>query len=342
MQTSSRADNRQAMTARQRPSPSPQRPLALDQGFAGSPVGQSLQQQLAQGSAANQAIADFLLRNPVRATAAGIEELAALAQTSTATLSRFARALGYAGFAALRGAMADALQDALQPEFHPVEKLRGALERAPAQGDNPVLGEAIQATLANLNSAASGLDLTELGTLARHILEAETVYTLGFGISAHLAAMLALDLQPFCTQCINVVEFGGTEVAAGRLMNIGERDLLIAMSFPRYASDAVTLARYARDRGARIVALTDSMASPLVPLAQHVLLAPAAHPVLSSSYVAGVMLAEALVASLMLSGRDHVGQASKLTEAISAYLYDDRAEAGPARGRKRSAARGRR
>ena len=79
----------------------------------------------------------------------------------------------------------------------------------------------------------------------------------------NLAALLALDLQPFCRQAINVVEFGGTEVAAGRLMNIGPKDLLIAISFPRYASDAVMLTRYARDRCAHVIALTDSMASPL-------------------------------------------------------------------------------
>lgn len=94
-----------------------------------------------------------------------------------------------------------------------------------------------------------------------------------------------------------------TEVAAGRLMNIGKKDLLLAISFPRFASDAVTLTQYARDRGAHIVALTDSVASPLVALADDVLLAPCSHPVLSSSYAAAVVVAEALVASLVKGGK---------------------------------------
>jgi DNA-binding MurR/RpiR family transcriptional regulator len=100
--------------------------------------------------------------------------------------------------------------------------------------------------------------------------------------------------------------------------------LLIVISFPRYAGDAVTLARYAKDRGARIVVLTDSVASPLVPWAHDVMLAAALHPVLSSSYTAALMVAEALVTSLMLSGNNHVQQARKLTDAISNYLYSDR------------------
>jgi DNA-binding MurR/RpiR family transcriptional regulator len=298
--------------------------LHIDTQFAGSAVGQRLQGVLAQGRGSNAVIAEFLLRNPVRATAWGIEELASQVQTSTATLSRFARMMGYPGFAALRAAMADALQNAMQPVFQPVEKLRGALDRAPASGGNPVLEEGLQATLANLRTTVAGLDMGRLNTIAKRILEADTVYTLGFGISAHLAAMLSLELQPFCKQSINVVEYGGTEVAAGKLMNIGEKDLLIAISFPRYASDAITLTRYARDRGARIVAMTDSIASPLIPWSHDVLVCSATHPVLSSSYTAAVLVAEALVASLMLSGNNHVTQAAKLTDAISAYMYRDR------------------
>jgi DNA-binding MurR/RpiR family transcriptional regulator len=84
------------------------------------------------------------------------------------------------------------------------------------------------------------------------------------------------------------------------------------------------LTRYARDRGARIVAMTDSVASPLAPWTHDLLLCAASHPVLSSSYSAAVVVVEALVTSLMLSGNNHVVQAEKLTSAISAYLYSDR------------------
>ncbi len=301
--------------------------------FAQSALGLALRQVLASAKGSNAAIADFLLRNPVRATAWGIEELALHTQTSTATLSRFARTLGFGGYAALRSGIADALQTALQPVFHPVEKLKDALGRG-AQGapdGNPVIAESIEANLANLRATASGLNTQDLTSIAGRILAAETVYTLGFGLSAHLAAMLSLHLQPFCKQVINVVEFGGTEVAAGRLMNIGSKDLLLAISFPRYASDALTLCRYARDRGAHVVAITDSMASPLAPSAHTTLLAAAAHPVMSSSSAAALFVIEALVTSLMVGGHNHIRQAEKLTEAIAAYLYNEKPGLAPVR-----------
>ena len=313
----------------------------LEATFAQSALGIALRQVLGSAKGSNAAIADFLLRNPVRATAWGIEELASHTRTSTATLSRFARTLGFGGYAALRGGIADALQTALQPVFHPVEKLKDALGRGTqaASGGNPVIAESLEASLGNLRATAAGLDTGYLAQVAARILAAETVYTLGFGLSAHLAAMLSLHLQPFCKQVINVVEFGGTEVAAGRLMNIGPPDLLLAISFPRYASDAVTLTRYARDRGAHVVVITDSMASPLAPAAHATLLAPASHPVMPSSSTAALLVVEALVTSLMVSGHNHVRQAEKLTEAMAAYLYSGKPGDGVPRKRQRLAPR---
>ena len=116
--------------------------------FAQSALGLDLLQVLVDAKGSNAAIADFLLRNPVRATAWGIEELAQQTGTSTATLSRFARTLGFGGYAALRSAIADALQTALQPVFHPVEKLKDALGRSghAAPGGNPVITESLDSS----------------------------------------------------------------------------------------------------------------------------------------------------------------------------------------------------
>ena len=171
-----------------------------------------------------------------------------------------------------------------------------------------------------LRATAEGLDPAVLARVVKKLSESSCVYVLGFGLSAHLAALLTLGLQPFCKHLVNVVEYGGTEVAAGRLMNLEASDALLAISFPRYAADAIHLTRYAVDRGASIIALTDSVASPLAPLADELLIAHSSHPVLSSSNVAALLVIEALVAALMVSNGANVDKAARLTEAISAYL----------------------
>ena len=94
---------------RSKPVTASQSAAPVEATFALSALGVALRQVLQTARGSNAAIADFLLRNPVRATAWGIEELASHTRTSTATLSRFARTLGFGGYAALRSAIADAL-----------------------------------------------------------------------------------------------------------------------------------------------------------------------------------------------------------------------------------------
>lgn len=229
--------------------------------------------------------------------------------------------------------MAEVLHKAMQPVFQPVEKLRGALQREPgSSGVNPVLSEKCQANLSNLS-----------GTVAAGLVAAQHRVTAcaGSGNGLHLGLWCqcpsggAAGVQPAAVLPTDHQCGGVWWNRRGRHKADEHRpsDLLIAIAFPRYASDAITLSRYARDRGARIVAITDSVASPLVPWSHDVLLAAASHPVLSSSYTGAVLVVEALITSLMLGGSNHVAQATRLADAVSSYLYRDRP------GNERKAAR---
>jgi DNA-binding MurR/RpiR family transcriptional regulator len=288
--------------------------------FAGSELGARLRAVQASGSASHRTVAEHLLRNPVVGTSQSIEDLAAATGVSTATLSRFARALGFDGFPDLRSALADTVQEMLLP----IEKLRGALARPV---DNDPLRDGLQQSLGNVRATAETIDSAAIRRVVARLSVARSVHVMGFGLSAHLAGLLTLGLQPFCRQLTNVVEFGGTEVAAGRLMNLEAGDELIAISFPRYAADVVHLTRFAADRGAGITAITDSVASPLAPLAGEVLLAHSAHPILSSSNLAALLVVEVLVSAFMVSNAANVEKATLLTDAIAAYLVPRGAKA---------------
>ena len=294
---------------------------APDIGFAESSLGQALLRVLAEGSASNRAIADYLLRNQVRVTALGIEELAEACEVSTATISRFARDLGFKNYAAMRSAVAETLQSVLQP----VEKLRSTFaRRAAAQSAAPrpaleSLGYA-EAAIAATSRVLAGAQLDRIGTV---LTKARTVYVLGFGLSSFLAGTLAMHLQPFCHHVVEAAASGGTEVAASHLATIGAKDVLVVISLPRYTLDAVSLTRSARAGGATVVSITDSPASPLAELGHHVLYAPSAHPVLPSSSSAALAIIEALAVSLMTSNKDNVAKAARHTEAIAAYLYGE-------------------
>ena len=286
-------------------------------GFAESALGQALLRVLAEGSASNRAIADHLLRNQVRVTALGIEELADACDVSTATISRFARDLGFKNYAAMRGAVAETLQSVLQP----VEKLRSTIERRAAKA-SPAF-ESLGYAEAALTATRGGIAGTQIDRIGTVLIRARTVYVLGFGLSSFLAGTLAMHLQPFCRHVVEAAASGGTEVAASHLATITDKDVLVVISLPRYTLDVVPLTRFARDSGATIVSITDSPASPLAELGHHVLYAHSAHPVLPSSSSAALAVIEALAVSLMTSNKANVAKAARHTEAIAAYLYGE-------------------
>ena len=288
--------------------------VRADVAFVQSALGQVLSAVRAEGSASHRSIADYLMRNPMRGTALKIEEMAEGCKVSTATISRFARDIGFGSYGAMRSALAETLHSALQP----VEKLRSSIVRRKG-AVSP--GEAsIEYARANLATTQGELSQQALNEVARKIRKAHTVYVLGLGMSSSFASLLALHLQPYCKHVVEMAGTGGNETAAGRLVHIERGDVLVALSFPRYASDTMRLAQFARDHQACVVALTDAPSAPMVPLSDHVLYASSAHGVLPGSYVAAVAMIEALVATLMVSNKSNVKKAARLTNVMAEYF----------------------
>jgi len=288
---------------------------SMTERFARSGLAQRIAALRVDGTRSNAAIAETMLRDPLRLATASVEDVAALAGVSPASVSRFARALDLEGYPDVRAALAAALSEALNP----VEKLRDAVGRG-ASGQQDAGGEAILANVrATLDALGTG---PALQAAIDAIATARTVYVLGFGLSAHSAGHLALGLQPYCTQVVEVVGYGGTEVAAGRLATAGAGDVLVAITVPRYAADALRLSTFARDRGARIVAITDRASAPIAGVAEIILAAPAGHPILPASSTAILAVVECLVAGVMTATPESVDRAEALTRALRGYLVE--------------------
>lgn len=282
--------------------------------FADSPLGQQVSARLSAGSRAQQSLSDFVLRDPVFVATHGIEDVSRASGISASTISRYVRELGIENYAAFRAEVAERVHALIAP----IAKLesglaQGASEAAPAAAS-------LASARSQLEALSDPATQQALHEAVRILREARQVWVMGFGLSAHLAAILALGLQPYRDGIANVVQFGGTEVAAGRLMSAAEGDVVVAISFPRYSSDVADLARVARSMGSRVLALTDSPAAPLARQADHLLLAPAQHPVLSSSCLPGLALIEALLSEFLLSDPAHVERAGRLAAVMSAYL----------------------
>lgn len=260
-------------------------------------------------------VADFILRHPLKAATLTIEELAQATATSPAAVNRLAKAMNLGGYTGLKAELVATLQQMVSP----VDKLRNELEQRP--GGEFGLHEQIQIANSNLDTAGANNHADSFEAFVACLIKARKVYILGFGNSVYMAGLAAATLMPFCADATAISMEGGNENAAYRLATITDQDVLLAISLPRYSLDTLQLARFANERGASVLAITDSPASPLASIAEHVLFAPADHPVLTSSNIAVLALIEGLVAAVMARNKEAVKLATELTESVMSYLH---------------------
>lgn len=181
----------------------------------------------------------------------------------------------------------------LQQMVSPVDKLRNELAHRP--GGAFGLHEQIQSASSNLATAATNNHEQTFDAFVTRLVQARKIYILGFGNSVYFAGLAASTLMPFCADATAISMEGGNENAAYRLAAITDQDVLLAISCratPRYPATRPFRQR-TRRHGAGHHRLP---ASPLASIAEHVLFAPADHPVMTSSNIAVLALIEGLVA----------------------------------------------
>ena len=91
---------------------------------------------------------------------------------------------------------------------------------------------------------------------------------------------------------------------------------MIGISFPRYSSMAIEAMNFARSRGAHAVAITDSMASPLVQSADSILIARSDMASIVDSLVAPLSLINALIVATVLKKKDEVWETFHALEDV--------------------------
>ncbi|MNF33582.1 putative HTH-type transcriptional regulator YbbH [compost metagenome] len=280
-----------------------------------APVLRKLAQILADLPPSLRKVADFILRHPLKAATLTIDEMAHETATSPAAVNRLAKVLDVGGYSGMKAELVTTLQQMVSP----VDKLRNELAHRP--GGAFGLHEQIQSATSNLETAGTNNHPETFEAVVTCLTQARKIYILGFGNSVYLAGLAASTLMPFCADATAISMEGGNENAAYRLAAITDQDVLLAISLPRYSLDTLKLSRFAHERGATVLAITDSPASPLTHIARHVLFAPADHPVLTSSSIAVLALIEGLVAGVMARNKEAVKLATELTESVMSYLH---------------------
>lgn len=183
---------------------------------------------------------------------------------------RMAQALGFAGYGEMQALFREPLKRSASPSWR--ERIRhygGELPVADASDPAALLRAFSQANAVSLEHLRDDAAAQPLAAAIRLLRGAQTVYVLGLRRSYAVAAYLAYALARVGRPTVHITGQGG---AIGEQASaLQPRDVLLAISFPPYAADTLQVCEQARRLGAKRLAITDSVLSPLARGAELVL-----------------------------------------------------------------------
>jgi DNA-binding MurR/RpiR family transcriptional regulator len=212
-----------------------------------------VQRKHSQLTRSQLALARYILQHDREVPFLSSAKLAARVNVSDATVTRFCTALGYSGFSDLQ----KDLQKWLQMRLAPSERL----EKIPRnKGENSYL-EIFQRDIQNLRETSAGLQPDQVRRAIRILSQARRLFIVAMRSSFGLATLAHSHFSG--------IRSGVTLVESSRgmmpdlLTDVGPSDAMLAISFPRYTRGTLEIAEYVKGRGCRVIAITDSILSPL-------------------------------------------------------------------------------
>ena len=261
--------------------------------------------------AAERKVADYVLAHPTDVIYLSITELADRAATSEATVIRFARRLGFPGYAAFKIALALELHAAAAP-------LPGEL--SPADDVAAIKEKVIQADIESLADTLALLDDTALRRAVEALAAARRIEVYGVGNSAALAQHTAALLMQIGLPIVALTD-PHLQVMAAVQLRAG--DVALAISTSGSTRDTVEALRIAREAGATCICVTRHARSPITRVAEITLLA-AARPVVVGGHqltgrIAQVAIIDVLTTAVAIRrGEDSLAALARGRQAIGA------------------------
>lgn len=241
-------------------------------------------------TAVDRKLASALMADYPVAGLASISDLARAAGVSTPSVLRFAKKLGFSGYPALQQALRTEISAQLQ---NPIEKPEQWSSRAPR---SHILNTLADAAMENLGNSLRHIDHHAFDDICRLLGDGKRqVHVMGGRITGHLAAYLHTHLQMARAGVRRVPV--SAEHWPQHLAEIGPGDVLVVFDVRRYDARVHDFAVSARQRGAKIVLITDQWMSPVSRLAAHVLALRMEVPSGWDSHVVTVFVVEAMVAA---------------------------------------------
>jgi len=249
-----------------------------------------------------QVAARYVLDHPEDVALLTMREQAKRANVPPATMTRLAQRLEFDGYDAIRLLYAQAVRQ--RPESY-TRRAEELLARHRAEGEDAIVVETMGAIIQHLQHLSGPQAIKEMKVAAQRMAGARRIYCLGMRSSFPIAYIFHYLQQLLGASSVLVDAAGG--VANDVIRSATSSDLFLAVSVKPYTKQTLDMVRYAHGRDVCIVAITDSVVSPLASLATHTVIVPTDTPSFFHTMAPAFAVMECLAAmTTTLRGTDAV------------------------------------
>lgn len=247
-------------------------------------------------SKGHKRLAEFIDENYDKAAFMTASKLGEKVGVSESTVVRFASILGFKGYPELQ----KELQRMIKSKLTAVQRMEvsGSLV-----SDQNAVKKLMSADIELIRDTLENVSQDDFNKAVSAINNAKRIYILGVRSSASLANFMYFYLNPVFENVVLVETTSAAEMFE-QMFRISEDDVCVALSFPRYSNQTINALRFIRDRGSKVIAITDSNESPIAKLADILLVAKSSMVSVVDSLVAPLSLINALVASVTFTRRE--------------------------------------
>lgn len=238
---------------------------------------------------------------------------------SESTVVRFADKIGYDGYPEFQRALEDCVKSKLN-------HLQQIDEKYGKSSQSEVLTSVLTSDIEKIQHTIEHLDAAAFEQAVETIINAEKIYIMGLRSNEPLAEFLYFYLNMIRGGVILLKTTNISETFE-QMLRIQDKDCFIGISFPRYSMRTLKAMEFASDRNAKVIAVTDSIHSPMSLYSSCNLLARSDMVSIVDSLVAPLSVINALVVALCLKCPQQVKQNLELLEQTwnnyQVYLNDE-------------------
>ncbi|MEM6635137.1 MAG: MurR/RpiR family transcriptional regulator [Pseudomonadota bacterium] len=247
--------------------------------------------------------ATYVLENPQDVGVSTVREIAEAARVKPNTMVRMARAIGFEGYDDFRAPFREEIRNGTAS----LPDRAKWLQDLEARGEMGALyADVVGSGLRNIEETFAAISEEELRAAAHTVWHSRQVFVLGVGVmnakARYFTALAATGLKD-----LHAVPRAGS-TPADDLAWADERDVLIAMTTHPFRREIVDAVEQARHQGVKVVALSDSLASPIFHGAAHCFRVAVDSPQFFPSSVALTMLLETLLSFVIAQASPNIVQ----------------------------------